>query len=315
MTMSVCRRLLPIVSKARNSTSASLSNQVSADPEKESQTLTLSDGRTLGFAEYGSPGGKPLLYFHGTPSSRLEGGFHYLGLRHGARILSLDRPGFGLSTFQPHRRLLDWPSDVTEFAQKLGLNTYRILGCSGGGPHALACAKAIPRNQLKGVGILSGGAPPEAQEEEMSLLHRTARKLRSLRQDWINARFIKYVDPAAISLEKIANLSEAELGITPTKEVLRMQRKNLRESFRQGAQGYFEESQIFSTPWGFDLEDIDFKGVRLWCGDEDKQAPVSTARWMTSRIKGSILTEWEGYGHFTLQGAHMEQVFKSMMDD
>ncbi|KAE8153569.1 Alpha/Beta hydrolase protein [Aspergillus avenaceus] len=138
-------------------------------PDRLTQTLTLSNGRTLSFAEYGSPQGKPLLYFHGLPGSRYEIDFHDLGLRHNARIFTPDRPGMGLSTFQPKRRLIDWPSDVKEFTRKLGLDEYRALGGSGGGPYSLVCAKALPKENLKGVGVLAGFAPLEAGTEGMTL--------------------------------------------------------------------------------------------------------------------------------------------------
>ena len=80
---------------------------------KENQTLQLSDGRKLGFAEYGVPDGNPVFFFHGGPSSRL---FHHpddqIAISLGAHIISIDRPGYGLSSFQAGRKLIDWPDDV-----------------------------------------------------------------------------------------------------------------------------------------------------------------------------------------------------------
>ena len=37
----------------------------------ESTTIQLRDKRKLGYAEYGKLDGVPVLYFHGTPGSRL----------------------------------------------------------------------------------------------------------------------------------------------------------------------------------------------------------------------------------------------------
>jgi pimeloyl-ACP methyl ester carboxylesterase len=87
------------------------------------QTLQLANGRTLGFAEYGTPAGEPILYFHGNPGSRLElslfGGLETVLTRLNLRIIAVERPGIGLSDFQPRRRFVDWPLDVAEFADKV----------------------------------------------------------------------------------------------------------------------------------------------------------------------------------------------------
>ena len=94
----------------------------------ESQTFRLPDGRILGFAEYGPSSGSPLLYFHGFPSSRLEAkNLTKLAIRHNIRILSIDRPGYGLSTFQPKRSMLDWPDDVKAVTSHLGIPKFSIL--------------------------------------------------------------------------------------------------------------------------------------------------------------------------------------------
>ena len=126
-------------------------------PPSDAQTVILPDNRTLGYAEYGSPNGTPLLYFHGFPSSRLEAySIHSIASRLGIRVLSLDRPGFGLSSHDPHRRITDWPTDVQAFASQVGLSRFAILGVSGGGPYSLACAERLSRSKLSAVGVLAG---------------------------------------------------------------------------------------------------------------------------------------------------------------
>jgi pimeloyl-ACP methyl ester carboxylesterase len=64
------------------------------------QRVILKDGRTLGFAEYGDPKGEPVLEFHGCPGSRLEAwNYDAAGKKLGARVIGIDRPGFGMSTY------------------------------------------------------------------------------------------------------------------------------------------------------------------------------------------------------------------------
>ncbi|KAF7592146.1 hypothetical protein BBP40_000633 [Aspergillus hancockii] len=295
------------------------------DPEQLNQTLTLSDGRTLGFAEYGSPQGKPLLYFHGLPACRYEIDFHELGLRHGARVFALDRPGMGLSTYQPNRKLVDWPADVKEFTRQLGLNEYRIFGGSGGGPYSLVCAKALSKEKLKGVGVLAGFAPLEAGTKGMSLRSRVLWNLAKwfpdlggVYSDWVLVPAARNPDPKVMEevLAKAtkSNFNKTDSSVFEDENILRHTAKILRESFRQGSRGYVQEGRILTQPWGFDLREIEFRGVRLWCGDSDRHTPIEMARWMADRIEGSILTEWKGYSHFTFTDEHTEQVVKGMLE-
>ena len=101
-------------------------------------TIRLPDGRTLGYSEYGSPTGNTLFYFG---SSRLEACLLARAAANaGVRVIGTDRPGMGLSQFQPGRRLLDWPADVVALADHLGIARFAVVGVSAGGPHALACA-------------------------------------------------------------------------------------------------------------------------------------------------------------------------------
>lgn len=93
-----------------------------------SAILTLSDGRTLGYAQYGSPTGKAILYQHGFPGSRIEAaGYHDLGKELGLRVIAIDRPGHGWSSPHPGSTLLDWPKDVEVLAEHLNLETYSVL--------------------------------------------------------------------------------------------------------------------------------------------------------------------------------------------
>src|SRR5215475_3198278 len=111
----------------------------------EDGVLRLADGRALGYAEFGDSGGEPFFYFHGHPGSRLEARFaESAATAAGVRIIALDRPGYGLSDWQPGRAILDWPADVTEAADLLGIGGFSVVGGSGGGPYALACAYRLP---------------------------------------------------------------------------------------------------------------------------------------------------------------------------
>ena len=115
-----------------------------AQETRLNQTIKLRDGRTLGYAEYGDRNGVPVVFFHGTPGSRLMAVPAWNDTSLGIRLIAPDRPGLGLSTYLPHRTLLNWPGDVAELADALKLEKFIVAGVSGGGPHSLACAYALP---------------------------------------------------------------------------------------------------------------------------------------------------------------------------
>ena len=84
---------------------------------RERQEMTTVDGRTLCWAEFGLEAGRPVMFFHGGNDSRLAGGLlKAAAIATGVRLICPERPGFGRSTFQPGRGLLDWSSDVEQLA-------------------------------------------------------------------------------------------------------------------------------------------------------------------------------------------------------
>ncbi len=105
-------------------------------PEKTTGgTLRLRDGRTIGFAVFGDPDGKPGFYLHGFPGTRLEARIADAeATRLGVCIIALDRPGFGLSDYKPGRTIADWTDDLVEAADAFGIDRFPVMGLSGGGP-------------------------------------------------------------------------------------------------------------------------------------------------------------------------------------
>lgn len=93
-----------------------------------SATFTLPDGRQLGYAEYGSPTGRPVICLHGLPGSRIEiAALDEMAMRAGARIIGVDRPGYGWSSPHPGRTLLAHAKDVEQLAKHLELDEYGVI--------------------------------------------------------------------------------------------------------------------------------------------------------------------------------------------
>jgi pimeloyl-ACP methyl ester carboxylesterase len=82
--------------------------------------LTLRDGRTLAWHEWGAPDGIPVLRLQGTPNSRFAR--HPIWERLGVRVIMADRPGYGASTRMPGRGLALVADDLVELLDHLGLD-------------------------------------------------------------------------------------------------------------------------------------------------------------------------------------------------
>ncbi len=131
-----------------------MSTAISGSPTDK--TIRLQDGQILDYAEYGSPEEKPMFYFHGHPGARLEARFMAeQAVQAGIRLIGVDRSGMGLSSYKAGRHLLDWPDDVCELADNLGIDRFGVAGFSGGGPYAIACAYKLP-NRLTACRVIAG---------------------------------------------------------------------------------------------------------------------------------------------------------------
>lgn len=260
---------------------------------KENNTLKLRDGRVLGYAEYGDPKGKPVFFFHGWPGSRFSGKeTDVAGKKLGVRVISTDRPGIGLSTYQNDRKLLDWPDDVAELADNLKIKKFSVMGVSGGGPYAAACAYKIPERIIK-TGIVVGLAPiVKGNLDGMSFQGRVG---------WANYhRFLllRTVATIVVAIEFAYLPILGSLFAFSSKEdrlLFQNAIKNkkgegegVKEAFRQGIKGPELELKIYTDDWGFQLKDIKVK-TYLWYGAKDKCVSLNMGKYYKSQIPKSEL--------------------------
>jgi pimeloyl-ACP methyl ester carboxylesterase len=269
------------------------------------QAISLPDGRTLGFAEYGDPSGRPVFFFPGTPSGRL---FHHpdesIALSLGARVFAIDRPGYGLSDFQPGRTLLDWPDDVVHLADALGIHRFSVAGISGGGPHVVACAFRIP-DRLIAAAIVSGLGPIEGQgamegvPRERRIGVRLGRRAPWLVRPLLWLTLNPHRSPQRFYQRMCDQSSQVDRAILARPEIRAMLVANWAEANRSGVRPYAWETVIFSRPWGFRLEDIAMQ-VRLWHGEEDASMPIAVGHYLARTIPKCHSTFLPGEGHFLL---------------
>ena len=295
------------MSSHRMSVETSPTRPDSHGPVSADRTLWLPDGRRLSYAVYGMPGGRPVFYFHGWPSSRLEARLHEVtAMQKSVCLIAIDRPGFGLSDFQPRRRILDWPQDVLAVATALGIARFAIIGVSGGGPHALACACLMPE-RLTTVALLGSTGPlsePHAtagmmpQNRQLFSLARSAPWLLRLFLEW-RARQVRR-DFTHFITRVTKDMAAADHAFFASHPQMRSQ---MREAFvdacRSGARGASWEARLFTRPWGFRLGDIS-KEVLLWQGEDDHNVPASMGRALAAALPHCQATLYPGEGHLSL---------------
>jgi pimeloyl-ACP methyl ester carboxylesterase len=264
--------------------------------------LRLRDGRDLGWAEQGDPDGTPVLLFHGLPGSRLirhpDGS---IATRLGIRLITFDRPGIGLSTPQPKRRILDWPRDVAEFADAQGLERFAVLGWSGGGPYALATAHELP-DRVTHLGLVASVTPLAGTTFTRHLspdLRRNARIGRLV--PWLVHQAVQREartfarDPEAALREAFAKGPACDSATLDDPALLRMQIDSRREAYRKGTSGVYREALLYMRPWGFDPADVRVP-VQLWHGDEDETLAPPMGRHLAETL-GCDATFFPGEGH------------------
>jgi pimeloyl-ACP methyl ester carboxylesterase len=270
---------------------------------RDSCVTVLPDGRDLGWLELGDPEGVPVFAFHGTPGSRLQFEIEDSPIRAaGLRLICPDRPGYGLSTFQLGRRLVDWPPDVEYLADHLGIDRFAVMGISGGGPHSAVCA-ALLGGRVNSAAIVSGVGPladPRAIEGMMrsnqiftALARRRSRVLHVALNLQVGA--MRRWPSHALDL-MIKQLPPVDVAILSRPEVRELFARDALRSSRTAGAAAVQDFELFATDWGFDLSAIRIP-VHIWQGDADRNVPPHHARLLHDAIPGSVLHEFAGEGH------------------
>src|SRR5579884_1106386 len=214
-------------------------------------TLRLRDGRALGYAEAGASAGTPVIHCHGEPSSRLEVLlFAEVAASLGVRLIGLDRPGFGRSDLKPGWQMLDWPDDVAEVADQLGIDRFAVTGFSGGGPFVLACAYKIP-HRLTACGLISTFPPvsfiTHAGPRSLRMAYRVLNRLppgifRSLvRRNMRKAATATEAETEQVLLRNAARLGDGDRAVVAAPEIRRIYAQTAVESYRQGVSANVEQ--------------------------------------------------------------------------
>lgn len=280
--------------------------------------LRLADGRTLACLELGDPAGPPVLYFHGYPGSRLESRIAAAAAgRLGLRLLAVDRPGFGQSTFQPGRSIGRWACDVAALADQLALERFSVVGVSGGAPYALACA-ALLSDRLARVALVCPLGPLDAAGSRAGMLAQDqvmlslafhaaplARSVVRVLAHWMRRdaeRYVKFMMAGMMSPDR-------DLFSDPGYRALVV--ASSAEALRQGGRGVAWELTLIARPWDFGLRDVHMP-VSLWQGMADQILPAAMARHLAAALPACSARYLEGEGHLSLVVRHIGAVLAEL---
>jgi pimeloyl-ACP methyl ester carboxylesterase len=285
------------------------------------EQVQMPDGRYLDVRVSGPPDGLPLVFHHGTPSAArpiraLERAAHARGLR----LVSTSRPGYGGSTRQPGRSVVDVVADTEALLAALSADRCVTMGWSGGGPHSLACGARL--GAAAAVLVVAGVAPHEADgldwlagmgEEnvvEFSAAVQGESQLRPhLLQLGESLRTIRAADIVASMQSLLPDVDRAAL----TGEFGEDMAAGFREAMRTGVDGWLDDDLAFVQPWGFSLTEISVP-TAIWQGSADLMVPFAHGQWLASQIPTASVHLEDGEGHLSVALGKLDAMLDELVE-
>lgn len=216
------------------------------------------------------------------------------------RVVSTDRPGFGGTTPQPGRAVVDWPTQVAALADHLGVERFAVLGASAGAPYAVACA-ALLRDRVVSAGVVCGvtdfgwpgaweGYPPD----EVELMRSGTEAVATA---WCEERF--GADGSRFTEAGFGALVPADEALLADPHLAGGLATTISEAFRQGVSGYAQDVLLQGRAWPFDPAAI-VAPVWVLHGEADTFVPVAHAHHTADVVPGARLVTRPGHGHISI---------------
>ncbi|MCJ8288985.1 MAG: alpha/beta hydrolase [Crocinitomicaceae bacterium] len=285
--------------------------------KKTEQYIILKDNRKLGFAEYGNTEGFPIIYCHGSQSSRLEMHFDMsFAIENDLRIITIDRPGHGISDFNPEGSILSFAKDVNQLTEYLELNKFSVAGMSAGSPFALGISYLFPENVYK-TSIISGFAPfnkesKKCLSKDVKMMLNLAKTFPFLLKMLLKVQ-VKQLNknPKKALKGFLKIMGQPDQEILKNHSVMEVIENMFTEAFRNGSKGVaYEISNLLVREWDFKLDEIRVP-VTFWQGEKDNNVPFEWAELMNNEINNSKLKKYPEEGHLIIF-QHAEEIFTDL---
>jgi pimeloyl-ACP methyl ester carboxylesterase len=293
----------------------------------ERRSVTRPDGRVIEFLVAGPADGLPLVLHEGTPCGLVlyPPTVRAAAIR-GLRVILAARPGYEGSTPRPGRRVADVAPDTAAVLDDLGAGSFVTAGWSGGGPHALACAAALPGRclaaasiagvapyQAPGLDWLAGmgpenvaefGAALAGQSELTAFLDREAATMGAVTGPDVAQAFgglVIEADQAVLTGEFADHIAAC-----------------LRAALSSGTAGWRDDDLAFVRDWGFSLDPA-INGApplraAVWQGDQDRMVPFAHGRWLAAAIPGARVHLMPGDGHLSMTVSAFDRILDDLLD-
>jgi len=266
--------------------------------------LRARDGRVIAVEVVGDHDASPVLLCHGLADSRLAAqSLHQAARDLGLRVIAPDRPGVGGTDRRWLPQLADWADDAAVVLDALRVDSAALLGVSGGGPFAAACAARIPARVRSltlvcPLGLAEWPTVGMAQGERLSLALASHAPAFG---GWSMGRLAALARRSPDIFLWLAATNQ------PAVDIRALQQPGARESFltcyveafRRGSWGVAQDLRVLTRPWGFDLGSI-AAPTSIHHGDADTTVPVEHARRYAQAIPGARLQIHPGEGHFSI---------------
>jgi pimeloyl-ACP methyl ester carboxylesterase len=284
-------------------------------------TVPAAGGRSLDVLLAGPSDGLPLVYHHGTPGGvAVYPPMASAAAARGLRLVLYARPGYGGSTPAPGRLVADAVADVAAILDELGANRFVTVGWSGGGPHALACARLLSGRcmaaaslagpapfRASGLNWAAGmakdnlaefGAAAEGESELTALLEEAAPLLRDITADQL-----------ADAMAEVISANDYDILDGELAEYFA---SSFRAGLSAGIAGWRDDDLAFVRDWGFSLAAPgDAAPVAIWHGDKDGMVPFSHGEWLARRIPGARSHLMAGVGHLSMR---FDEIFDDLLE-
>jgi pimeloyl-ACP methyl ester carboxylesterase len=270
--------------------------------------VQLADGRKLEYLIEGPADGVPLVFHHGTPGAAVR--FAPLAesaVRHGLRLVSPSRAGYGGSTPHPGRSIADVAADTAALLGAIGADRFYSIGMSGGGPHSLACAALLPDRCIAAASV-AGVGPADADGldftvgmgEENLAEFGAAFQGREALEPLLEAASsgLAAAAPADLAAAFGDLVSEVDKAAM-TGPILDWLAASCRRSVAESIAGWRDDDLAFVKDWGFGLDRITTP-VAIWQGDQDRMVPADHGHWLAAHVSGCTFHFLPGEGHLSL---------------
>jgi pimeloyl-ACP methyl ester carboxylesterase len=262
----------------------------------------LPDGRRVGCAEYGDPRGLAVLALHGTPGSRLMFALaHKAARERGVRLIAPERPGYGLSDYRRAESLAQIAEDLSAVADVYGLGRFAVMGVSGGGPHAIAAAEAMPDRisllALVGpVGEVADGALRLSRFHRL-LFKGVARRPWAMRIFFRGLRSMVFKSPDTAYRWLMRRVHAPDRHVLAQSHVRASLQAAIGEGLRPGVEGAAQDLRLYCAPWRMRLADIDVPAI-VWQGSDDPVVPPAAAYALARALPNCRLDVIPAAGHY-----------------